>query len=503
MIDKFLDNITMYRLMLVYLLTLLGVAVAFSFSGFLVFNPFSLVFSAFFLTVVCWLSNEVFARCLKISANVESVFISALILTLIVTPARDFRDLAFLAAAGVFAMSSKYILAFKRKHIFNPAALAVFLTAVFLGRLASWWVGDPTMVLPVALGGLLILRKTGRGSMVAAFLGAVLLTTLLLGYFQGSGLILVFQATVFYSPLLFFALVMLTEPQTVPLRLNWQIAYAVAVGILFAPQWHFGRFFLTPELALLTGNIFSFLTGPKGTIMMVLSGKSQLSADIFEFVFTSFEPISFRPGQYLEWTLGHKNPDSRGNRRFFTLASSPTEDKVRIGVKFSRTPSSFKKNLLALRIGERIFASRPGGGFVLPKDPDQKLVFVAGGIGITPFRSMLKYLTDKKERRNIVLFWANKRRQEIVFQDVISRAGKKAGLKVVETLTDEENRASSWKGKLGRIDGQMIRSEVPDFQERIFYLSGPQIMVQDFKRVLRGMGIAKGSIKTDYFPGFA
>ena len=116
---------------------------------------------------------------------------------------------------------------------------------------------------------------------------------------------------------------MLTEPSTTPPARTRRIVYGAVVGALFAPFLHFGRLFLTPELALIAGNLFSYLASPKARYRLKLEAKVQLAPDIYELRFTSDRRIRFRPGQYLEWTLGHSRPDNRGNRRYFTIASSP------------------------------------------------------------------------------------------------------------------------------------------------------------------------------------
>src|SRR6202040_4040466 len=112
-----------------------------------------------------------------------------------------------------------------------------------------------------------------------------------------------------------------------------------------APFIHFGRLYLTPELALLVGNVFSYLASPKAKYLLRLKARTQLAPDIYELRFTSDRRLRFRPGQYLEWTLGHSRPDSRGNRRYFTIASSEDEREVRIGVKCHPAASSFKRSL--------------------------------------------------------------------------------------------------------------------------------------------------------------
>src|SRR5450432_4288954 len=140
-IDDRLNAITMYRLVVYYLLGLLGIAVVYSMLGVLHFNPVELLVSIGFLVSMCWITNRVFASTFRVPANVESVYISALILALIVAPAQNTHDLIFLAWIGVLAMASKYILAINHKHVFNPIALGVAITAIIMNQSATWWVG--------------------------------------------------------------------------------------------------------------------------------------------------------------------------------------------------------------------------------------------------------------------------------------------------------------------------------------------------------------------------
>ena len=133
-IDSKLNMITMYRLVLYYLFGLLAVAVIFGYLGFISYSPLSLVLSTIFITLICWLTNLVFSKIFEAQTNVESVYITALILVFIINPPVSFADTSFLILASwasVLAMASKYILAIRKKHIFNPAAVAVVLTALF------------------------------------------------------------------------------------------------------------------------------------------------------------------------------------------------------------------------------------------------------------------------------------------------------------------------------------------------------------------------------------
>src|SRR6185437_10266431 len=235
---------------------------------------------------------------------------------------------------------------------------------------------------------------------------------------KGQDLLRALQESLAASSLFFFAFVMLTEPLTSPHTKKLQALYGGLVGVLFAPQFHIGSFYTTPEIALCIGNIYSYFVSPKTKLIAPLLEKRQISSDIFDFIFNHGRKFAFVPGQYMEWTLQHPKTDSRGNRRYFTIASSPTETSLMLGVRFYQNGSSFKKALLALNPGEKIVGGQIAGDFTLPKDKRQKLVFIAGGIGITPFRSMLKYLVDKHEKRSIVLFYANKHAEEIAYADV-------------------------------------------------------------------------------------
>ena len=231
--------------------------------------------------------------------------------------------------------------------------------------------------------------------------------------------------------------------------------------------------------------------------------KIEYGSDITHFIFESPRKFSFSPGQYLEWTLPAVSVDSRGNRRYFTIASSPTEDNISIGVKFANNGSSFKKTLDQVGGKNTIIVGQLSGDFVLPSDPSKKLVFIAGGIGITPFRSIIKYLIDTGEKRDVILFYANKIESEIAYKDVFDKGEKQFGLKTIYMLTEEEKIPKNWKGIVGRLDAKVIEREVPDWRDRTFYLSGPHGMVDAYKKVLKEMDVTSNKIITDYFPGYA
>lgn len=492
----------MYRTILYYLEFLWGAAFVLSFFGLLPFTPLALLISSAVILSVCWVTNTIFAYVFSVPANVESTFITAFILMLIVTPANSSHyalNLSLIAWVAVWAMASKFLFAINQKHLFNPAAFAVALTAFTINQSASWWVGSAPMVVFVTFGGMLLVRKLRRADLVLSFLAAASLSIFVFGIARGSNGLFVMKQMLTTSPLLFFAFVMITEPLTTPPTRILRIWYGVFVGMLFAPTLHIGPIYSTPELALLLGNIYSYVVSPKFKLILKLKERIQVTPTVFDFVFSANRSYSFKPGQYLEWTLGHYRPDSRGNRRYFTIASSPTEQNIRLGVKFYNEPSSFKKALAFMNIGDTLVASQLCGDFTLPTMPNEKLAFIAGGIGITPFRSMTKYLLDKNEKRNIVLFYSNRTAEEAAYKDIFDAASVKLGIKTIYAVT--EGAIPEWATS-GFITKEMIMKEAPDYKERIFYISGPKVMVDAFRKTLNELGVKRNRIKTDFFPGF-
>lgn len=492
----------MYRLVLYYLVILVGMSALFCFFEILPYSPTNLAFSTILTLFVCWFVQYLFAKTFGAIANIESVYITAFILALIISPVSptDFAGIGFIVFASAWAMASKYIFTIGKKHLFNPAAFGIAFAALALDQSATWWVGGNLPLLPfVLIGGLLIVRKIHRFDLVITFSIAALLTIILTG--NGRDPITTIAQTLQYTPLFFLALVMLTEPLTMPPNRYLRMLYGAIVGFLFAPNIHFGSLYLSPELALLVGNIYVAIVSPKGRFMLTLLEKKEIASGTYEFIFTSDRPLTFNPGQYVEWTLGHTPNDDRGNRRYFTIASSPTEQTVRLGVRVYEPASTFKLALTSMDVGDTVSISSLAGDFVLPKDKNKKLVFIAGGIGITPFRSQVQYLIDTKDTRTITLLYSNKTASEIAYKDTFDRAAQSIGMKTIYALSAEQNPVPGTYA--GRVDSTLIAREIPDYKERMFYLSGPHGMVTAFEKTLHEMGVSRFNIKTDYFPGFA
>jgi len=479
-IDKFVNNITMYRLLLYVLGTTSAFGIVLAFLGVLAYSGPWLIASCVTLLVSCFVTNRLYVRLYRASENVESSAITALILFLILFPPSQASDLVLIAFAGFIAMASKFVLAIHNRHVFNPAALAAVVIG-FFGWSSGWWVANPAMVAIVAVGGLLVVRKTRRFGMMGMFL---------IGFFAALTVASPSASwlNAFVSwPIAFFATIMLTEPLTLPASRPAQLAEALIVGALIAVPFHFGPISSTPELALLIGNLFACAFGLKRLYRLRLVEKKELAPGMFDFAFASDRPAAFRPGQYLEWTLPHEKTDARGNRRTLSVASSPTENLVRFGVRIPENPSSFKRALSVMEVGDDLFGSNLGGEFVLPRDPSKKLAFVAGGVGITPFRSMVQDLVDRNEKRDVVILYSARTEKDFVYVDAFDRA-KAVGVRTVCVP--------------GIIPEDRVKAEIPDFADRAFYLSGPNVMVESYAKMLKTLGVSRRNVHTDYFPGY-
>jgi glycine betaine catabolism B len=500
-IDNLLNRVTMYRLVEYYLIGLLGIATLFSFTHVLAYDPYALLFSTAFILSVCMITNYAFSRVFNVPANVESSAITGLILALIITPISGYSDLWFLFWASVLSMASKYILNLRGKHIFNPAAIAVGLTYFTINQSASWWIGTPVMLPYVLLGGLLVTRKIRRFKLVGSFMAAVVVVSFFGALFSGKAIGSTFNTLFLLSPFFFFAFVMLTEPLTTPPTNGLRNLYGAMVGVMFAPAFHLGAFYTTPEIALLIGNGFSYLVSPKNRVVLYLKERRKIAPNAFEFIFSPDRKLAFAPGQYMEWTLGHEDPDSRGNRRYFTIASAPTETDLHVGVRFSDRSSTYKQAMLGMHRNDEIIAGQIAGDFTLPRNRTQPLVFIAGGIGITPYRSMVKYLLDTQRRRPITIFYIAHSVHDFVYKDIFEQASRELGIRTIYITDSNEGMAPGWVGLSGPVKPKMIQTYAPNYRDAVFYISGPIGMVDSVKHMLRGMDIPGSQIKTDFFAG--
>lgn len=218
--------------------------------------------------------------------------------------------------------------------------------------------------------------------------------------------------------------------------------------------------------------------------------------NIRTFYFKPERQLDYTAGQFIELMVKHKNPDSRGQKRWFTLSSSPTQELLSITTKWAdEKQSSYKKALWKLEPGSTLDMSEAMGDFVLPKLIQTKLVFVAGGIGITPFHSILNWLADTGEERSIKLIHAVRNEEEIIFQQNFERAN-------IHATTIVSEPSSAWGGERGRLDAEKIIGLGEPDEDTLIYISGPEPMVESLEKDLKKAGIKPAQLVLDFFPNY-
>lgn len=214
------------------------------------------------------------------------------------------------------------------------------------------------------------------------------------------------------------------------------------------------------------------------------------------FWFKPQHPLRYVAGQFIELQLPHPNADKRGQKRWFTLSSSPSEPLVSISTKLApENGSTFKHTLAALKPGAEVTMSEAMGDYVLPKDATLPLVYIAGGIGITPVRSMVKWLLDNGEKRSVHIIYAVRALEEVAFRDIFEAYGAKLDIVLAEPTAD-------WKGMSGRLDGTMLTDLIGLLTDQLVYMAGPEPMVETLEKELKQAGINKHKLILDFFPGY-
>jgi ferredoxin-NADP reductase len=262
---------------------------------------------------------------------------------------------------------------------------------------------------------------------------------------------------------------------------------------------------------------------PSSYSSLTLTEKQKVEGtDIMTFKFTKDRYPEYKAGQFAFFPLDNVNNDSRGPVRHFSLTSSPTEDALIISTRIRDTP--YKQRMCTLQEGEQVKVSKPQGNFVLHDDYSKPAIFLSGGIGVTPFRSMIKYATDKQLSIKITMFDSNRNRQNILYKDEFDKWGtQNQNLKIVYTITEEEKNTEQeqhrmadvsnsttetkgdWSGEHGRIDRTMIERHLSkeEIRNAIFYICGPPGMIKALEDLLqKQFQIPEERIKVEEFTGY-
>lgn len=494
-LDTFLGRLTMYRLILWVLGILAAYSMILNMLGWLTFGLPQMVLHLILCLGLCYGSNRLLAALFRIQPHSESSLITGLLLYFLFWPSLKTLDIAGVALACVIASASKYALAFRGRHIFNPAAAGAFITSLTGLNVATWWAATPAMLWLVLPGVFLVLYRTRKVLMAAVFLavsGSIVFVELLR---TGMGPGAAFWQPFAQRPLLFFAGFMLTEPLTLPPRRWQQLALAAVVGAVFAVPYNFGFVANSPELALLVGNFLAFLVGQRGGVALRLLGSRPLTPVTTEFRFAPDRPLRFAPGQFIELNLPHNPTDGKGRRRVFSITSAPNAAELTLGVGTAEPVSAAKRSLLALAPGETVRATAVGGDFIPPRDPARPVLLIAAGIGITPFLAHLA--ADSKEARDTVLLYLAKNRDELAHADFLASSGAR----IIARLSDGSAPPAPMENAgRQRIDGAHLLELVPDIGQRTVYVSGSPASVDSLRSAARKAGARR--VHVDSFAGY-
>lgn len=221
-----------------------------------------------------------------------------------------------------------------------------------------------------------------------------------------------------------------------------------------------------------------------------LVAKNPVTADVVSFVFEADSPLTWQPGQYFHYVLPHPDADDRGLERWFTNSAAPSEGYVQISTRLAHeNGSTFKRALNALNVGEEIEADGPEGDFTV-EDFDREYIFVAGGIGITPFRSILVEAQKMGSPIKATLLYGN-RSNDIPFKDELDLiASVNPELKISYVIDPE------------RVDATLVKQYIDAAQDPLVCLSGPEPMVKGLGEELKDLGVDEAVIKIDDFPGY-
>lgn len=233
-----------------------------------------------------------------------------------------------------------------------------------------------------------------------------------------------------------------------------------------------------------------------------------IAQETLAFWFEKPPGFSFTAGQYVSLTLGNvEDPDPRRRTHLFSIASAPYEPELMVAMRMRE--SFFKEQLRGLPLGSPVTIRGPYGSFVLSTDETTPAIFLIGGIGITPVRSIVLEATQHHSTRRIILLYANSAPNNTPFLSDLQRAAaENPHFSFIPTMTDMDDQSPAWSGETGRIDRAMIERHLKktdsasEFDFAIYYLVGPPSMVTAMRELLSTMSIPAQSIQTEEFTGY-
>ncbi len=230
--------------------------------------------------------------------------------------------------------------------------------------------------------------------------------------------------------------------------------------------------------------------------------KEEIADGTMAFHFQKLGGFDFKAGQFADFTL--INPvesDAEGNTRGFSLASAPYEADLIFATRMRDT--AFKRTLKTMEVGTEVSMDAPYGSFTLHNNSRIPAVFLTGGIGVTPVRSIVLQAAHDNLPHKVFLFDSNRRPEDAAFLHELTEAQKKnPNYTFVGTMTEMEKSGQKWNGETGYITKAMLEKYVGDLRLPIYYLAGPASMVATMRKTLNEAGVDDDNIRTEEFSGY-
>ena len=238
------------------------------------------------------------------------------------------------------------------------------------------------------------------------------------------------------------------------------------------------------------------------TYQSKLKARDEVAESTMAFHFEKPAGFQFKPGQYVDLTLiNPAETDSEGNIRTLSIASAPYEVELLFATRMR--DSAFKRVLGRVPLGTEVKLEGPMGSFTLHKSPAKAAVFLAGGIGITPFRGILRQAVKDKLPHQLYLFYCNRRPEDAAFLNELQElAQSSAHFIFVPSMTETEKAKLNWTGERGFINREMLTKHFCDLNGPIYYIAGPPAMVATMREMLTKAGVDEDDVRTEEFGGY-
>ncbi len=236
--------------------------------------------------------------------------------------------------------------------------------------------------------------------------------------------------------------------------------------------------------------------------MSKLKDRKEVAERTIAFRFEKPSGWTFKAGQFIDMTLlDPSETDSEGNTRGFSIASGPHEEMLMVATRIRDT--AFKRVLKSMPIGTAVKIEGPSGDLTLPNNSKRAVAFLAGGIGITPFRSMLVRAAKEKLPHRLFLFYSNRRPEDAPFLEELQTLEREnPNYKLIASMTEMEKSHRSWTGETGLINQAMLARHLKSAETPIYYIAGPPAMVKGLHEMLNKAGVDDDDIRAEEFAGY-